>query len=74
MDARCPREVSIGALTHRLLDAVTSILFRAVAKMICPIRELKAADVARISSWKPGPSLVAGSAIMMRRITAEKVI
>lgn len=46
MAAPCHRAVSIGALTHHLLAAVTSMLFRAVAKMIRRILELRAAAVA----------------------------
>lgn len=46
MGAPCHRAVSIGALTLHLLADVTTMLFRAVAKMICRILELRAAAVA----------------------------
>jgi hypothetical protein len=52
MDAVSLREASIDGLIPRLLAGVTSILFRAVAKMICPMPEKKAADVARIDSQR----------------------
>lgn len=46
MGAPCHLAVSIGALIHHLLAAVTTMLFRAVAKMIYRILELRAMAVA----------------------------
>jgi hypothetical protein len=53
MAVRSRREVSIGAPTPRLLVAVTSILFRAVAKTICLMREVRAADGAATANCRP---------------------
>ena len=54
MDGRCRREVSIGAPTPHLLVVVTSIRFRAVAKTICRIPEVKVAGVAVTVSFQVG--------------------
>jgi len=53
MDVVSLREASIDALTPRLLAGVMSILFRAGAKMICPMRESQAVEVVRIVSHRP---------------------
>lgn len=47
MGAPCRRAVLIGALTHHLLAAVTSTLFRVVAKMILELRAVVVA-IARL--------------------------
>jgi hypothetical protein len=60
MDVPCRRAVSIGALTLRLLVAVTSILFRAVAKMISELAAV-VAEIARQHNGTRGPVVGIGS-------------
>jgi hypothetical protein len=73
MDVPYRRAVSIGALTLRPLAGVTTILFRAVARMTCLIPAQQAAGAVKIAS-AVFPSLPARVGIMMRLTTAEKVI
>ena len=71
----CHRAVSIDALTHHLRAAVTAILFRAVAKMICCILELRAAAVrVTASQYQRTRGEHQALGIGMRLLKAKKAI